>query len=31
MIDEEEMIIVKRAIQDSKSVVIEEVEEKKEI
>ena len=31
MIDEEEMIIVKRAIQDAKSVVIEEVEEKKEI
>jgi hypothetical protein len=31
MINEEEMMIVKRAVQDAKSVVIEEVEEKKEI
>jgi hypothetical protein len=31
MIDEEEMMIVKRALQEAKSVVIEEVEEKKEI
>jgi S1-C subfamily serine protease len=31
MINEEEMMIVKRAIQDAKSVVIEEVEEKKEV
>lgn len=30
MIDEEEMMIVKRAVQEAKSVVIEEVEEKKE-